>query len=65
MWKYFPMDTVILQRGSSQNGYQCFVYCVVQKDENEARIGSIDGEAGYYPLSTAWMYHLYLGNSSN
>ena len=55
MWKYFPRDTVILQRGSFQNGYQCYVYCVVQKDGNEVRIGSIDGEADYYPLSTAWM----------
>ena len=55
MWKYFPRNTVILQRGSFQNGYQCYVYCVVQKDGNEVRIGSIDGEADYYPLSTAWM----------
>ena len=55
MWKYFPRDTVILQRGSFQNGYQCYVYCVVQKDGNEVRIGSIDGEADYYSLSTAWM----------
>ena len=55
LWNYFPRDTVILQRGSFQNGYQCYVYCVVQKDGNEVRIGSIDGEADYYPLSTAWM----------
>lgn len=55
MWKYFPRDTVILQRGSFQNGYQCYVYCMIQKDGNEVRIDSIDGEADYYPLSTAWM----------
>ena len=55
MWKYFPRDTVILQRGSFQNGYQCYVYCVVQKNGNEVRIDSIDGEADYYALSTAWM----------
>ena len=55
MWKCFPRDTVILQRERFQNGYQCYVYCVVQKDGNEVRIGSIDGEADYYSLSTAWM----------
>lgn len=61
MWKYFPRDTIILQRGSFQNGYQCYVYCVVQKDGNEVRIGSIDGEADYYPLSTAWMVSSIFG----
>ena len=55
MWKYFPRDTVILQRGRFQNGYECYVYCVVQKDGNEVRVDAIDGEADYYPLSTAWM----------
>jgi len=55
MWKYFPRETVILQRGSFQNGYQCYVYCAVQKDGNEVRIDSIDGEADYYPLSITWM----------
>lgn len=55
MWNCFPSDTVIFQRCSFQNGYQCYVYCVVQKDGNEVRIGSIDGEADYYPLSTEWM----------
>lgn len=55
MWKYFPRDTVILQRGNFQNGYQCYVYCVVQKDGKEVHIGSFDAEADYYSLSTAWM----------
>ena len=55
MWKYFPKETVILQRGRFQNGYQCYVYCVVQKNGKEVCIGSIDGETDYYPLSTAWM----------
>lgn len=55
MWKYFSEDTVIFQRESFQNGYQCYVYCVVQKAGNEVCINSIDGEADYYPLSTAWM----------
>lgn len=55
MWRYLPKDTVTLQRGNFQNGYQCYVYCVIQKDGHEIRICSIDGEADYYPLSTAWM----------
>ena len=55
MWKCFPKDTVILQRGRFHNGYECYVYCVVQKDGNEVRVDAIDGEADYYPLSTAWM----------
>lgn len=55
MWKRFPRDTVMFQRGSFQNGYQCYVYCVVQKDGHEVRIDSIDGEVNYYSLSTAWM----------
>lgn len=53
MWKYFPRDTIILQRGGFQNGYQCYVYCVVQKDGNEVRIGSIDGEADYADVQLA------------
>lgn len=55
MWKYFPEDTVMHQRGRFKNGYQCYVYCIVQKDGNEVFINSIDAEADYYPLSTAWM----------
>lgn len=55
MWRHFSQDVVMLQRGSFQNGYQCYVYCIVQKDGNEDRIDSIDGEADFYPLSTAWI----------
>lgn len=39
------------------------VLCVLcsSKDGNEVRIGSIDGEADYYPLSTAWMVSSIFG----
>ena len=38
-----------------KNGYECYVYCVVQRDGKEVHIVSHDGEADYYPLSTGWM----------
>ena len=43
------------QRGSSQNGYECYVYCDIQKDGKVVCIDSFDGEVDYYLLSTAWM----------
>ena len=55
MWKYFPKETVILQRETFKNGYQCYVYCEVQKDGEEVCVDCVDGEADYYSLSTAWM----------
>lgn len=55
MWNYFPRDTAIFQRDSFKNGYQCYVYCVVQRDGKEVCVESTDGEADYYTLSTAWM----------
>ena len=55
MWQYFPKDTVMYQRVDFRNGYQCYVYCVVQKGGNEVYVDSADGEAGYYSLSAAWM----------
>ena len=55
MWDSFSKKTITFQRGRFQNGYQCYVYCTVQKDDNDVRIDSIDGEADYYLLSTTWM----------
>lgn len=55
MWDSYPRNTLAFQRGSFGNGYQCYVYCVVQKDDNYVCIASIDGEADYYTLSTTWM----------
>lgn len=55
LWKHFPKNNVFFQRGVFCNGYQCYVYCVVQKDGKEAFIESVDEEADYYSLSNAWM----------
>ena len=55
MWKSLSRNNVTFQRENFQNGYQCYVYCVVQKDNKEVQIPSTDGEADYYSLSTAWM----------
>lgn len=38
-----------------QNGYQCYVYCSVQKNGEDVTIANTDGEAEYYPLSAEWM----------
>lgn len=55
MWELLPGDIVSFQRGVFQNGYRCYVYCAVQKDNKDVHIVSTDGEADYYSLSTAWM----------
>lgn len=44
----FAGDTIMLQRGSFRNGYQCYVYCEVQKDGKEVRIDSTDGGGDIY-----------------
>ena len=55
MWKnFFDADTVAFQRGDFRNGYECYVYCSVQRDGQEVRIPSNDGEVDYYDMSTAW-----------
>lgn len=38
-----------------KNGYECHVYCLVERDGKEIRINSDDGEADYYTLETSWM----------
>ncbi len=55
MWKHFSKDATILKRASFQNGYQCYVYCAVQKDGTDVCISSFDDDVDYYPLSTAWI----------
>lgn len=55
MWKSLSRNTTTFQRESFQNGYQCYVYCTVQKDDADVNIPSTDGEVDYYSLSTAWM----------
>ena len=44
-----------LKRGIFQNGYECYVYCVVQENDKDIFIESSDGEADYYDLSTTWL----------
>ena len=55
MWDLFPGNSVTFQREKFKDGYQCYVYCVVQNDNNDVHIASVDGEADYYSLSTTWM----------
>ena len=55
VWKSLSRNITTFQRQSFQNGYQCYVYCAVQKDDKDVNIPSTDGEADYYSLSTAWM----------
>lgn len=38
-----------------KNGYECYIYCEVQKDGKEVHIESNDGEADYYALSASWI----------
>ncbi len=54
-WNHFPNNSTTLQRISFQNGYECYVYCVVRKEGKDVCVTSFDGEADYYSLSTAWM----------
>ena len=55
MWKTFPSDAKSLRRVPFRNGYECYVFCFIEKDGGEVRIRSSDGEADDYPLSAAWM----------
>ena len=56
IWKnFFNADIVSFQREDFRNGYECYVYCSVQKGEREVCIPSNDGEVDYYDMSTAWM----------
>ena len=54
MWKSFFDDVVSFNRIEFKNGYECFVFCTVQKEARDVAVISSDGEANYYPLSTAW-----------
>lgn len=40
---------------SIRNGYECYIYCLVEKSGEEVCIESDDGEVDYYPMETAWM----------
>ena len=55
MWGNFPRKTTSFNREKIKNGYNCYVYCVVQKNGRDVSIKSTDEEADYYCLSTTWM----------
>lgn len=40
------------------NGYECCVYCIIEKNGKEVHIKSDDGEADYYVLEASWMISL-------
>lgn len=54
-WANFLQKTWSSERLPLENGYECYVYCLVKKDGEEVCIKSSDGEADYYPLITSWM----------
>lgn len=55
MWKPQKEKQAEFHRVEFKNGYNCYVYCVVKKDDKEIRIQSTDGEADWYSLSAAWL----------
>ena len=55
MWKRFPDNVPTFCRGEIQNGYQCYVFCSVQRKCRDAVVPSNDGEAKWYSLSNAYM----------
>ncbi|HIZ11749.1 MAG TPA: hypothetical protein IAA41_06605 [Candidatus Eubacterium faecavium] len=40
------------------NGYQCYIYCEVQRNGKEVHVKSFDGEVDFYPLSSSWIVSL-------
>lgn len=54
-WANYLQKTWSSKRLPLKNGYECYVYCSVEKDGAEVRIKGSDGEADYYPLITSWM----------
>lgn len=52
-WMKFPHKKIFSKRIKFQSGYECYIYCEIQKDGVPVYINSSDGEADYYPLSTA------------
>ena len=53
-WENFLKKEHSANRLPFKNGYECYIYCEVQKDGTEVRIGSNDGEVDYYVLSVSW-----------
>lgn len=38
-----------------KTSYECFVYCMIQKEGKEVRVSCEDGEVDYFPLIGSWM----------
>lgn len=55
MWKNSFEEAIEYERPNFVNGYECYVYCVVESNGEEVCVKSVDGEADYYSLSTTWM----------
>ncbi len=53
-WINFLKKEYSASRIPFRHGYECYIYCEVQKDGKEVHIESNDGEVDYYPLSASW-----------
>ena len=54
-WTNFLKKDYSAHRLPFKNGYECYIYCEVQKDGKEVHIDSNDGEVDYYALSVSWI----------
>ena len=54
-WINFFKKEHSAHRLAFKNGYECYIYCEVQKDGKEVHIKSNDGEVDYYALSASWI----------
>ena len=54
-WTNFLKNEYSAHRLPFKNGYECYVYCEVQKNGKEVHIESNDGEVDYYALSASWI----------
>lgn len=54
-WTNFLKKEYSTHRLPFKNGYECYIYCEVQKDGKEVHIESNDGEVDYYSLSVSWI----------
>lgn len=54
-WTNFFREEHSAHRLPFKNGYQCYIYCEVQKDGKEVHVESNDGEVDYYALSASWI----------
>lgn len=54
-WMNFLKDEYSASRLPFKNGYECYIYCEVQKDGKLVQIKSNDGEVDYYALLVSWI----------